>query len=49
MPPFPLSHVLTNTGETKENKIAFQHIFIDQLELPPESITSLEEPIYIHY
>ena len=35
MPPFPLSHVLTDTGETKEKKIAFQHIFIDQLELPP--------------
>jgi DNA-directed RNA polymerase subunit alpha len=35
MPPFPLSHVLTDTRETKEKKIAFQHIFIDQLELPP--------------
>jgi DNA-directed RNA polymerase subunit alpha len=35
MPPFPLSHVLTDTMEMKEKKIAFQHIFIDQLELPP--------------
>jgi DNA-directed RNA polymerase subunit alpha len=35
MPPFPLSHVLTDMGETKEKKIAFQHIFIDRLELPP--------------
>jgi DNA-directed RNA polymerase subunit alpha len=35
MPPFPLSHVLTDTGETKEKKTAFQPIFIDQLELPP--------------
>jgi DNA-directed RNA polymerase subunit alpha len=34
MPPFPLSHVLTDMGKTKEKKIAFQHIFIDQLELP---------------
>jgi DNA-directed RNA polymerase subunit alpha len=34
MPPFPLSHVLTDTRETIE-KIAFKHIFIDQLELPP--------------
>jgi DNA-directed RNA polymerase subunit alpha len=35
MSPFPLLHVLTDTGETKEKKIAFQHIFIDRLELPP--------------
>nr|ACP51475.1 RNA polymerase alpha subunit [Pinus albicaulis] len=40
MLPFPLSHVLTDTGETKE-KIAFKHIFIDQLELPPKTYNSL--------
>jgi DNA-directed RNA polymerase subunit alpha len=40
MPPFPLSHVLTDTRETKE-KIAFQHIFIDQLELPPRTYNCL--------
>ena len=40
MLPFPLSHLLTDTGETKE-KIAFQLIFIDQLELPPKIYNSL--------
>ncbi len=40
MLPFPLSHLLTDTGETKE-KIAFQLIFIDQLELPPKTYNSL--------
>nr|YP_010325979.1 RNA polymerase alpha subunit [Tsuga chinensis var. tchekiangensis]YP_010938332.1 RNA polymerase alpha subunit [Tsuga forrestii]ART87410.1 RpoA [Tsuga chinensis]UNP24346.1 RNA polymerase alpha subunit [Tsuga chinensis var. tchekiangensis]WLE64547.1 RNA polymerase alpha subunit [Tsuga forrestii] len=40
MPPFPLSHVLTDTGETKE-KIAFKHIFIDQLELPSRTYNCL--------
>jgi DNA-directed RNA polymerase subunit alpha len=35
MPPFPLSHVLRDTVETKEKKFVFQHISIDQLELPP--------------
>ena len=40
MLPFPLSHLLADTGEMKE-KIAFQLILIDQLELPPKTYNSL--------